>query len=170
MSISAITHYQKWGVIRWLHVNDFDLTGFPFCSPDVFPQQIEGVKMILNKTLSSFFKVTFPLSWIHIQTISFMLRYWGSEAGQLLLWYESVYIVLDFGYRYIIMSFPDFKGSITVKWSHFLSSSNCWHYFHIINDYQKSSWYFVKAPVAIPTVLLKYLVRNIVVFDLVSQS
>ncbi|TNN28746.1 Mitochondrial import receptor subunit TOM40B [Liparis tanakae] len=25
---------------------------------DVFPQQIEGVKMILNKTLSSFFKVT----------------------------------------------------------------------------------------------------------------
>lgn len=30
--------------------------------PDVFPQQIEGVKMILNKTLSSFFKVTLPFT------------------------------------------------------------------------------------------------------------
>lgn len=31
-----------------------------FLSLDVFPQQIEGIKMIVNKTLSSFFKVSFP--------------------------------------------------------------------------------------------------------------
>jgi hypothetical protein len=31
-------------------------------SPDVFPQQIEGVKMTVNKTLSSFFKVNVPLN------------------------------------------------------------------------------------------------------------
>ncbi|KAM3601981.1 uncharacterized protein V6R79_022269 [Siganus canaliculatus] len=34
---------------------------------DVFPQQIEGVKMILNKTLSSFFKVSHAL---HLSAVS----------------------------------------------------------------------------------------------------
>uniref|UniRef100_A0A3B4TJG7 Translocase of outer mitochondrial membrane 40 like n=1 Tax=Seriola dumerili TaxID=41447 RepID=A0A3B4TJG7_SERDU len=35
---------------------------------DVFPQQIEGVKMIINKTLSSFFKVTLSPTLIYIQS------------------------------------------------------------------------------------------------------
>lgn len=39
-----------------------------FLSVDVFPQQIEGIKMIVNKTLSSFFKVFF-LSHHHVQNV-----------------------------------------------------------------------------------------------------
>lgn len=46
-----------------------ELSVFVSVSPDVFPQQIEGVKMILNKTLSSFFKVSLPPTFIYIQSI-----------------------------------------------------------------------------------------------------
>lgn len=37
-----------------------------FLSLDVFPQQIEGIKMIINKTLSSFFKVPFSQTSAHL--------------------------------------------------------------------------------------------------------
>uniref|UniRef100_A0A3B5QYN2 Translocase of outer mitochondrial membrane 40 like n=1 Tax=Xiphophorus maculatus TaxID=8083 RepID=A0A3B5QYN2_XIPMA len=39
---------------------------------DVFPHQIEGVKMIINKTLSSFFKVTLHYLHLYFETIFFL--------------------------------------------------------------------------------------------------
>lgn len=51
----------------------FDMTVFSVSS-DVFPQQIEGVKMIINKTLSSFFKVTLPSILTYIVCVMQMLE------------------------------------------------------------------------------------------------
>lgn len=49
---------------------------------DVFPQQIEGVKMIVNKTLSSFFKVnhTFHLSAIAPSCYRFHVEYLQTDS------------------------------------------------------------------------------------------
>lgn len=39
--------------------DEFNVLFYFFLSIDIFPQQIEGIKMIVNKTLGSFFKVSF---------------------------------------------------------------------------------------------------------------
>ncbi|KAB5522650.1 hypothetical protein PHYPO_G00161920 [Pangasianodon hypophthalmus] len=49
---------------------------------DVFPQQVEGVKMVINKTLSSFFKVshTFHISAVAPSTYRFHVEYLQSDT------------------------------------------------------------------------------------------
>ncbi|KAI4891303.1 hypothetical protein NFI96_017367 [Prochilodus magdalenae] len=49
---------------------------------NVFPQQVEGIKMIINKTLSSFFKVshTFHLSAVAPSNYRFHVEYLQSDS------------------------------------------------------------------------------------------
>uniref|UniRef100_A0A3B3Y2X4 Translocase of outer mitochondrial membrane 40 like n=1 Tax=Poecilia mexicana TaxID=48701 RepID=A0A3B3Y2X4_9TELE len=50
---------------------------------DVFPHQIEGVKMIINKTLSSFFKVTLHYLHLYFETIFLCLTKVKTLIGEM---------------------------------------------------------------------------------------
>uniref|UniRef100_A0A3Q0R5R8 Translocase of outer mitochondrial membrane 40 like n=1 Tax=Amphilophus citrinellus TaxID=61819 RepID=A0A3Q0R5R8_AMPCI len=99
---------------------------------DVFPQQIEGVKMIVNKTLSSFFKVSHTL---HLSAVSpsyyrFHVEHLQSDdyskdktqQSQFVTWqFETEYRGNDFTAAVTVAN-PDILRESVILVAHFLQS------------------------------------------------
>uniref|UniRef100_A0AAR2KPV3 Translocase of outer mitochondrial membrane 40 like n=1 Tax=Pygocentrus nattereri TaxID=42514 RepID=A0AAR2KPV3_PYGNA len=116
---------------------------------DVFPQQVEGVKMIINKTLSSFFKVshTFHLSAVAPSNYRFHVEYLQSDidsketsspmligemdsSGTVFQTQQSQFVTWQFETEYrgsdftaaVTMANPDVLRESVIMVAHFLQS------------------------------------------------
>uniref|UniRef100_A0A3B3UTD4 Translocase of outer mitochondrial membrane 40 like n=1 Tax=Poecilia latipinna TaxID=48699 RepID=A0A3B3UTD4_9TELE len=87
---------------------------------DVFPHQIEGVKMIINKTLSSFFKVTLHYLHLYFETIFLCLT--KTQQSQFVTWqFETEYRGSDFTAAVTVAN-PDILRESVILVAHFLQS------------------------------------------------
>uniref|UniRef100_A0A3Q2E470 Translocase of outer mitochondrial membrane 40 like n=1 Tax=Cyprinodon variegatus TaxID=28743 RepID=A0A3Q2E470_CYPVA len=86
---------------------------------DVFPHQIEGVKMIVNKTLSSFFKVSHTL---HLSAPLTICAVFQSQQSQFVTWqFETEYRGSDFTAAVTVAN-PDILRESVILVAHFLQS------------------------------------------------
>lgn len=103
-----------------------------------------------------------------------------SRAGQyfvivLMLWYETVILDISIEWNGISVVFYCFKGSIAVNWCHFLNIPDCCSFPNICpyplnHNVHITDFCFLKNPFfvnAFATSVLRYLVKNIMIFDFV---